>query len=235
MLIFPLQGLKLLKGIGNPEQEYLEKARQYAQASKVTRLNDRLVDGLQARFWIAGGELGLAEQWARESGLIEHPITEIIETAGLNAAGSEFIQNDYLTLARLYLAQNKVDAALQVIDPLLNVAETLGYMRRVIHILVLKALALQQKKETEMAVDVLGQALALAEPEGYQQVFLDEGEPMARLLYQAIARGYSPIYAKKILAAFTPNSPSASVLSGKEPRLKAYSNRSVSVSVKYWR
>ena len=72
-------------------QEYLEKARQLAQASKVTRLNDRLVAGLQARFWIMRGELEQAEQWARESGLIEHPLAGIIATAGLKAAGSEFI------------------------------------------------------------------------------------------------------------------------------------------------
>ena len=213
--------VKAAQGDWKSGEEYLEKARQYAQSSKITRLNDRLVNGLQARFWIAGGELGLAEQWAHESGLIEHPITEIIETAGRNAAGSEFIQSDYLTLARLYLAQNKADAALQVIGSLLNVAESLGHMHRAIYILVLKALALQQKKESGMAVDVLGQALALAEPEGYRQVFLDEGEPMARLLYQAIARGYSPTYTKKILAAFTPNSSPAGVLIDKESRAES--------------
>jgi LuxR family maltose regulon positive regulatory protein len=198
--------VKAAQGDWKSGQEYLEKARQYAQASKATRLNDRLVDGLQARFWITRGELWLAEQWAQENGLIEHPITEIIETSGQNVAGSEFIQNDYLTLARLYLAQNKADAALQVIDPLLNVANSMGHMRRVIHILVLKALALQHKKEVGLAVDVLGQTLALAEPEEYLQVFLDEGEPMARLLYQTIARGVSPVYAKKMLTAFSQKS-----------------------------
>ena len=183
-------------------QEYLEKARQYTQSSQATRLTDRLVSGLQARFWISRGELSLAEQWAREGGFIDHPITEIIQTGGQHAAGSEFIQNDYLTLARLYLAQNKPDAALQVMDPLLDAAKAMGYMRRVIHILVLKALALMQKKETGPAVEILGQALALAEPEGYQRVFLDEGEPMAQLLNQAIARGYSSTNARKIRSAF---------------------------------
>ena len=160
------------------------------------------MNGLQARFWVGRGEIALAEQWARENGLIAHPITEIIETAGATVAGSEFIQNEYMTLARLYLAQNKADAALQVIDPLLNVARSMGYVRRVLSLLVLKALILQQKKEEGHAVEVLGQALALAEPEGYQRVFLDEGEPMVHLLFQALASGYSPVYAKKILAAF---------------------------------
>ncbi len=201
--------VKTAQGDRKSGQEYLEKARQNAQASKVTRLNDRLVAGMQARFWIANGALSLAEQWARENGLLARSVSQIIETAGLNVAASEFIYSDYSTLARLFLAQNKPEAALQVIDPLLSIAETMGYMRRVIHCLVLKSLALQQMKEEKRAVDGVGQALALAEPEGYQQVFLEEGEPMVRLLYQAVVCGYSPDHARKILAAFTSKSPHA--------------------------
>jgi LuxR family maltose regulon positive regulatory protein len=132
-------------------------------------------------------------------------------TAGQNVAGSEFVYSDYLTLARLYLAQGEIEAALQVLEPLLNLAETMGYRRRVIPILVMKALAWQRKKEAGLAVEALGQALALAEPEGYQQIFVDEGEPLAQLLYQAMAGGYSPAYASKLLAAITQAAPGAAV------------------------
>ena len=48
----------------------------------------------------------------------------------------------------------------------------------------------------------LRDALALAEPEGYIRTFADCGEPMARLLRQAAARGIMPGYAVKLLAAF---------------------------------
>ena len=137
----------------------------------MTRLNERLVAGLQARFWIMRGELGQAEQWARASGLLERPLAGIIAAAGLNAGGSEFVYADYLNLARLHLAQNKPDAALEVLEPLLDVAAALGYMRREIQLLVLKALALQQKKALPQAVEALGRALALAEPEGYRAGF----------------------------------------------------------------
>jgi LuxR family maltose regulon positive regulatory protein len=198
--------VKAAQGDWKSAQDFLDKARQYAQASSVTRLNDRLVNGVQARFWIAQGELGSAEQWARQSGLLDHPIAEIIQTAGLNAAGSEFIYTDYLALARLYLAQNMTDTALQVLESLLHIANSMGYMRRKIHLLVVKALVLQHDHEVEQAVDVLGEALALAAPEGYKQVFLDEGKPMTRLLSLAAAHGHSPDYAKKILAAFVPKS-----------------------------
>jgi LuxR family maltose regulon positive regulatory protein len=45
-------------------------------------------------------------------------------------------------------------------------------------------------------------ALALAESEGYVCMFVDEGVPMARLLYKAAARGIMPEYAGLLLATF---------------------------------
>jgi len=212
--------VKAAQGDWKSGQIYIDRARQYAQASKATRLNDRLVDGVQARFWIAQGEFDPAEQWARQGGLLERPITDVIKTAGSNIAGSEFIYADFLTLARLYLAQNKIDAALQVIDPLLGLASTHGYTRREIYLLLIKASALLQKNEVEKAVSVLGQALALAAPEGYKQVFLDEGEPMASLLCRAIAQGHSPIFAKKILAALTQKGSLTTIPGEKKPSQK---------------
>jgi LuxR family maltose regulon positive regulatory protein len=55
-------------------------------------------------------------------------------------------------------------------------------------------------------MDALGEALSLAEPGGYLRIFLDEGEPIARLLRQAASRGMAPAYITKLLAAFGPES-----------------------------
>ena len=52
------------------------------------------------------------------------------------------------------------------------------------------------------AMIALEHALTLAEPGGYVRIFLDEGEPMARLLYRAVERGIAPEYAGQLLAAF---------------------------------
>ena len=49
---------------------------------------------------------------------------------------------------------------------------------------------------------VLGQALALAQPGGFVRIFIDEGPPMARLLYEAVTRGIAPDYARRLLSAF---------------------------------
>ena len=57
-----------------------------------------------------------------------------------------------------------------------NRQQTIGQMGLVIEALILQALAFQGKKETEQALAALEKALALAQPEGYVRMFLDEGE-----------------------------------------------------------
>ena len=52
------------------------------------------------------------------------------------------------------------------------------------------------------AMEALKHSLALAEPEGYIRLFVDEGKPMATLLQHAIARGIAPNYVTTLLSAF---------------------------------
>ena len=51
-------------------------------------------------------------------------------------------------------------------------------------------------------MQLLGEALALAEPGGFIRIFVDEGMPMARLLSEAAAHGIMPDYTGRLLAAF---------------------------------
>jgi len=72
----------------------------------------------------------------------------------------------------------------------------------VIEVLVLQAIAYQQQGADEPAMQAFTEALTLAEPEGYMRTFLDEGQPVAKLLYQAIASRHSFAYARNLLVAF---------------------------------
>jgi hypothetical protein len=56
----------------------------------------------------------------------------------------------------------------------------------VIEILALRALALQAHHESSDALAALERALALAEPEGFVRVFVDEGAPMKTLLSELL-------------------------------------------------
>jgi len=77
-------------------------------------------------------------------------------------------------------------AATDLADRLLTAAETAGRMGRVIELLALRSLVRMERGETATALADLSRALHLAEPEGYVQVFLNEGEPMRALLAQFV-------------------------------------------------
>jgi LuxR family maltose regulon positive regulatory protein len=128
-----------------------------------------------------------------------------VEARGLRADGEIKSLNDefeYLVWVRLLIIQNEPGQALKLLARLLQAAEDGGRTGRVIEMLTLQALAQGALGDTQQALIPLERALSLAEPEGYVRLFVDEGEPMAMLLYEAAARGISPNYANKLLAAF---------------------------------
>ncbi len=77
-------------------------------------------------------------------------------------------------------------------------------MGSVIEILVLQALAHEAQGNMTSALAPLERALNLAEPEGYIQIFEDEGLSMAALLREAAKRGIAPNYMSQLMAAFGP-------------------------------
>jgi LuxR family maltose regulon positive regulatory protein len=116
---------------------------------------------------------------------------------------------EHITLARVLLARYKSDReeryiheAMELLERLLIAAEEGGRMGSVIEILVLQALAHEAQGDSPTALVPLERALTLAEPEGYVRVFVDEGVPMARLLYEALSHGIEREYTPRLLAAF---------------------------------
>jgi LuxR family maltose regulon positive regulatory protein len=109
---------------------------------------------------------------------------------------------EYLVLARVLMAQDRPDEALVLLEPLLPRMEQQGRIGLVIEIQMLRALAFQAQGDDAQAMIALERALALAEPGGYVRIFIDEGPPMAQLLYETAARGIAPEYAGRLLAAF---------------------------------
>jgi LuxR family maltose regulon positive regulatory protein len=104
--------------------------------------------------------------------------------------------------ARVHLAQGETSAALAVLKPLRRQVEAKGWENERLKVMVLQAVALQAHGEKDKAVQLLGDALALAEPGGFIRTFVDEGPPMAELLYETLSRGIAPAYARRLLAAF---------------------------------
>jgi len=185
-------------------QEFIDLALQFSQASTSTTLDDRLTEETQARFWVMQGKLDLAQEWLQSKGFFDPAFLDPIRQVDPRAVSMALAQqNIYLTLARFYLAKKQPDRTLEILNPLLKIFNEKGHFRRVIEVLALKALALKQQEQIDSALQALNQALALAKPEGYLRTFIDEGEPMAQLLYTAVTKGMHPTYIGSLLAAYS--------------------------------
>ena len=120
------------------------------------------------------------------------------------AAAAHLAQTHNLPIsqARVHLAQGDPSAALAVLESFRQQVEAKGWEDEQAQGMVLQAVAHHAHGEKEKAVQVLGDALALAEPGGFIRIFVDEGIPMAQLLSEAAAQGIMPDYVGKLLAAF---------------------------------
>ena len=159
----------------------------------------RPIAALKARVWVAQGRLDDALRWAREQGLSAEDDLSYLR---------EF---EHVTLARVLLARSIQDRAdrtareaAELIERLLRAAQEGSRTGTVIELLVLQALALQIQGNAPAALASLERALALAEPEGYIRLFVDEGLPMAILLEAASTRQIAPTYVRRLLAALGP-------------------------------
>ncbi len=147
----------------------------------------RPIAALKARIYLKQGRPDKARAWAAERGL------------SLADEVSYLHEFEYLTLARLEIANPQVNALLA---RLLQAAEAQKRRGSALDILLVQALAHEAQGNRPQALAALKRALSLAEPEGYVQMFLDEGSSMAQLLLKAAVSGIMPDYTGKLLAAF---------------------------------
>jgi LuxR family maltose regulon positive regulatory protein len=171
-------------------EEILQRMENIDRETHVPTWITSLMAAWQARIWLAQDKLDAASQWAQERGLDADRDPALVH------------EMDYIALARLLIAQRRQDEASRLLQRLLEATEAGGRLSRAIEILNLQALAAQAGDDTTKAISSLKRALSLAEPGGFIRIFVDEGAPMARLLYQALDHGLAPDYTRRLLAAF---------------------------------
>jgi LuxR family maltose regulon positive regulatory protein len=181
-------------------QSYIDRARRYAQNTQTVLMDDRLVEVTQARLYLARGELGQVESWARGLGFFDRSPAEVFTQASRNPGFYEVFQAECMALVRLLLAQSQPERALEFVSLLQTGAEKRHNQRRLLEVLVLNALALHQLGQLDQALQTLDRALDMAEPEGFLRTFVDEGAAIARLLQQALQCGLHPAYIARLLA-----------------------------------
>jgi LuxR family transcriptional regulator, maltose regulon positive regulatory protein len=152
---------------------------------------------LKTRVWIQQGRLDDALAWARERDM------------SCDDDLSYLCEFEHITLARVLVAKYRSDLlvdstkdVLKLLERILSAAEAGGRIASVIEILILLALAHESKDDRSSALIHLEHALSLAEPEGYFQIFIDEGSPMEKLLNETAKQGMNSDYSRKLLVAF---------------------------------
>ncbi len=144
----------------------------------------------KARIWLTEGNLEAAQQWIQERLL---NLDDELQFAR---------EPENIVLARILVARDEFEDAINLLDRLIKKAEAGDRITRLIEMLLILALALNAQGGTDKAMNTLERALTLAEPGGFIRVFVDEGPPMAHLLYEALARRIAPNYARRLLVAF---------------------------------
>ena len=158
----------------------------------------------------AAAHLTQAEQFVHQHNFV-HLMPEIVAAEvilklhqGNLAAAAYLAENNELPIsqARVRLAQGDPTTALALLGAQSRQAQVKGWQDVQLKVKILEAIAHLALGENEQAVQELGDALALAEPGGFNRIFVDEGVPMEKLLSEAAALGMMPDYVGKLMAIF---------------------------------
>jgi len=167
--------------------------------------NVRPIAALKVSLWIAQRRLAEATAWVVARQLSVDDDLDYLR---------EF---EHITLAKVLIASWGTGAAREVprlLERLLAAAEAGGRTGSVLDILLLQALAQQQRGSLSAGLVPLERALALAEAQGYVRTFVDAGASMCELVRHAVARGTGGAYARRLLAAFDVRAQPVSALTG---------------------
>ena len=166
----------------------------------------------QVRMYLCMGETQAAIRWAQE------------HCKDWKSSYSHTIELMAILWARVWLAQGNASQAIEALRRALPLARAAGRSGVVIELRVLQALALAMLRQVPPALEAVEEALSLAEFEGYTRIFVDEGEPMARLLHMVYrskekgSREYETRLLERLLPAQASSPPaSAEIPSGKSP------------------
>ncbi|WP_433943777.1 LuxR C-terminal-related transcriptional regulator [Paenibacillus sp. SN-8-1] len=201
-----------LEGAQEHGQRSVKLAQQFEQADRVVagevflaRMNLALGEVSQAAFILARAD-HLARQisFERQIPRIAAAQVSVLLRHGNLAAAAQLAQQHKLPLgeARAHLARGDTAAALTVLAQIRQEAEAKGAQDERLKVMVLQAAALYAHGDRLTAVQVLADALTMAEPSGFIRTFLDEGIYMQRLLREAAAQGIMVDYVGRLLTEF---------------------------------
>lgn len=136
---------------------------------------EKQLEALQAFMVLyRGGEMAAVNRWA--------------ETSGLSVEDKPDYPREFqhLVFARWLIATGKGKQALPLLSRLLAAAQAAMRLRTALEVMILQAIAQQALGNEAEAIKPLEKALVMAQPEGYVRTFVDEGEPVSKLLLELL-------------------------------------------------
>ena len=217
--------LTMTQGDFTGAHELLEEADRLFVKTQIPNL--RPIAAVRARVWLKQGNLADARSWAQAQDLsVDDDLSYLREY-------------EHITLARVLMAQdgngrspNAIQQASHLLHRLQEAAEARGQQGSLIEILILQAVAQEAQGNTAVALRTLEQALNLAEPEGFCQIFVDEGKAIATLLQkmQDVEPGEKmKRYVSKLLAALKANQQALPAAATPQPLIEPLSQRELEV------
>jgi LuxR family maltose regulon positive regulatory protein len=153
----------------------MEKADQLIQTCGVFSEARSAVEATQVKSWLLERDWLTIDRWVASHNEKEYDSDDPFQFI------DELAQ---ITQARVFMAQDNLDDAIGLLHRLEDNARSFGRKGRLIEIMILKSLAQQAVGDTTQMDISLSNSLALAEPEGYLRIFLDEGRTMQDLIRQ---------------------------------------------------
>jgi len=201
---YPLARVRLAQGRVEAAQEALQAAETLANRPDAPETLILLHDLQLALFHAAQGNAAGLAGWAERRGLTaccaQAPGSGLEEEPGTLQA--HLRKYEQIAFSRLLILQGRAEEALSVLGSLRDLARRLGRVDLALEVQILTAVAYQAAGDESAALVALAGALTAGEQGGYVRIFLDEGEPMLRLLRRAAAQGMAPAYVAKLLGAF---------------------------------
>ena len=171
-------------------QDALSQAQPLIGKTAVLPLLGILFETVQARFWLAVGQMQAVSAWVEG-----HPVNP--------AAGVEAAEMEWITHARFLVSSGKADQAAGLLNELALRMESAGRVSAWIEVKALQAVLFQKQGSPRQAFAALEAAFSKAAAEGFQRVFLNEGDEMRLLLKDFCAQsGTTAPYFKELLAEF---------------------------------
>jgi LuxR family transcriptional regulator, maltose regulon positive regulatory protein len=180
------------RGENAQAQQLLQELMALTQERRWPHLH-REVLACQAQMSISAGDLAAAQRWSNTCAQLGEDFRLVQR------------EREALIVARLLIAQGEAEEALRLLERWQAEAHAQGRARSVLETRVLTALAHFSDKRLPQARQTLREALAFAQAQGYQRLFLDEGEAMATVLRAVLldVRGEALVtYVQNLLRAF---------------------------------